>query len=94
MVSMVIVIFVLTLVIRLCVVDSMEEEGLEAPMTQSDAGHVVATCHTLRCYTCSGFGHKSQECASKRSQPIRSASYTLARILGDQKTKTYRQGNS
>ena len=38
--SMVIVIFVLTLVIRLWIVDSMEEEGLEAPMSQLDVGHV------------------------------------------------------
>ena len=37
----VIVIFVLTLVIRLWIVDSMEEEGLEAPMTQLDVGHVI-----------------------------------------------------
>ena len=39
--SMVIVIFVLTLVIRLWIVDSMEEEGLEAPMTQLDVGHAI-----------------------------------------------------
>ena len=63
--SMVIFIFVVNLVIKLWIVDSMEEEGLEAPMTQLGVGHVAATCHTLRCYTCSGFGHKDQECASK-----------------------------
>ena len=40
-VSMVIVIFVLTLVIKLWIVDSMEEEGLEAPMTRSDVGHAI-----------------------------------------------------
>ena len=39
--SMVIVIFVLTLVIRLWIVDSMEKEGVEAPMTQSYVGHVI-----------------------------------------------------
>ena len=39
--SMVIVIFALTLVIRLWIVDSMEEQGLEFPMTQLDVGHVV-----------------------------------------------------
>ena len=39
--SMVIVIFVLTLVIRLWIVDSMEEGGIEAPMTQLDVGHVI-----------------------------------------------------
>ena len=38
--SMVIVIFALTLVIGLWIVDSMEEEGMEAPMPQLDAGHV------------------------------------------------------
>ena len=38
---MVIVIFVLTLVIRLWIVDSMEKEGLEAPMTQLDVGHAI-----------------------------------------------------
>ena len=75
-VSMVIVIFVLTLVIKLWSVDSTEEEVVEGPMTQLDVGHVAATCHTLKCYTCSGFGHKAQECASQRSQPRRSPSYT------------------
>ena len=40
-VSMVIVIFVLNLVIRLWIVDSMEKEGLEAPMAQLDIGHVI-----------------------------------------------------
>ena len=39
--SMVIVIFVLTLVIRIWIVDSMKEEGLEVPMTQLDVGHVI-----------------------------------------------------
>ena len=38
-VSMVIFIFVLTLVINLWSVDSTEEEVVEAPMTQLDAGH-------------------------------------------------------
>ena len=38
---MVIVIFVLTLIIRLWIVDSMEEEELEAPMTQLDVGHAI-----------------------------------------------------
>ena len=41
MASMVIVIFVLTLVIRLWIEDSMEEEALEAPMTQLDVGHAI-----------------------------------------------------
>ena len=39
--SMVIVIFFLTLVIKLCSVDSMEEEVVGGPMTQSDVGHVI-----------------------------------------------------
>ena len=41
MASMVIVIFVLTLGIRLWIVGSMEGEGLEAPMTQLDVGHAI-----------------------------------------------------
>ena len=84
---MVIVFLVLTLVIRLSIVDSTEEEVLEAPMTQLDAGHIVATCHTLRCYTCSGFGHKAQECASQRSQPKRTP-YTSARRTNEPWKKT------
>ena len=40
-VSMVIIIFVLTLVIKLWIVDSMKEEVVEGPMTQLDAGHVI-----------------------------------------------------
>ena len=40
MASMVIVICVLTLVIRLWIVGSMEEEGLEVPMSYLDVGHV------------------------------------------------------
>ena len=39
--SMVIVIFVLALVIKLWIVESTEEEVVEAPMTQSDVGHVI-----------------------------------------------------
>ena len=38
---MVIVIFVLTLVIRLWIVDSTEEEVIEAQITKLDAGHVT-----------------------------------------------------
>ena len=44
--------------------------------TCNQAGHIAATCYTLRCYTCIGFGHKSQECACQRSQPRRIPSYT------------------
>ena len=55
---------------------------------------------------CSGFGHKAHECASQRSQPRRSSSYTSARRNGepwkktnpenfeDQKTRTYSQVHS
>ena len=39
--SMVIVIFVLTLVRKLWIVDSIEEEVVESPMSQSDVGHVI-----------------------------------------------------
>ena len=39
--SMVIVIFVLTLVIKLWIVDSMKEEVVEGPVTQLDVGHVI-----------------------------------------------------
>ena len=38
---MVIVFLVLTLVIRLWIADSMEEEVLEAPRTRLDAGHAT-----------------------------------------------------
>ena len=41
MVSIVIVIFVLTLVIKLWSVESTEEEVVEGPMTQLDVGHVI-----------------------------------------------------
>ena len=39
--SMVIVIFVLTLVIKLWIVDSTKEEVVEGPMNQLDDGHVI-----------------------------------------------------
>ena len=47
-VSMVIVIFVITLVIGPWIVDSMEEEGLEAPMAQLDVGHVIKSDMSLQ----------------------------------------------
>ena len=40
-VLMVIVIFILTLVIKLWSVDSTEEEVVEVPMTLLDGGHVI-----------------------------------------------------
>ena len=42
-------------------------------------GHVAARCHTLRCFTCGGVGHKAQVCASRRRQSMRSFSYLSAR---------------
>jgi hypothetical protein len=27
----------------------------------NQVGHIVAHCHTMRCYSCSGFDHKSQD---------------------------------
>ena len=38
---MVIVIFVLTLVIRLWIVDSTEEEVMESQITKLDGGHII-----------------------------------------------------
>ena len=60
-------------------------------LQHNQVGHISATCHTLRCYTCSGFGHKAQECASQRSQLRRSTSYTSTRRFEDQKTNFYSQ---
>ena len=60
----------------------------------------------MRCYTWSGFGHKAQECASQRSKPRKSPSYTSARrtnepwkktnagIFKDQNINAYSQGYS
>ena len=83
--QMAIVFLTLILVITLWNVDPMEEEVLEALMTKLGVGHVIifghiaANCHTMRCYSCSGFGHKAQECPSQRSQPRVSPSCTSAR---------------
>ena len=59
----------------------------------------------MRCYPCSGFGHKAQECASQRSQPRKSPSYKSvtrtyepwkanAGRFEEHKTKVYSQGHS
>ena len=45
---MVIFFVVLTLVIKLCILDSMKEEVVEVPMTQLDVGNFLVTCHTFR----------------------------------------------
>jgi hypothetical protein len=42
-------------------------------------GHIVAHCHTMRCYSCSGFGHKSQDCWNSRRQSMRNVSYYMER---------------
>jgi hypothetical protein len=41
--------------------------------------HIVAHCYTMRCYNCSGFGHKSQECYNSRRRSLRNASYNMER---------------
>ena len=38
------------------------KEVLEVPTAQSDVGHIAAHCRTIRCYSCSGLGHKAQDC--------------------------------
>ena len=60
--------------------------------TCKQEGHIAATCHTLICYMCSGFGHKAHEYSSQRSQPRRSPSYTSTRRFEDEKTNAYSQG--
>ena len=47
------------------------KEVLEAPTIQSDVGHIAAHCRTMRCYSCSGLGHKAQDCWSTRKQSLR-----------------------
>ena len=81
---MVIVFLVLTLVIRLWIADSMKKEVLEVPTTQSRAGHAtmwVTLLHSrrMRCYSCSGLGHKAQDCWSTQKQPMRRISYSSSR---------------
>ena len=56
--------------------------------TCNQIGHIASTHHTLKYYTHSGFGHKAQECASQRSQPRKSPSYTSARRTSEPWKKT------
>ena len=44
--------------------------------TYNQVADIAATCHTLRCYSWSGFGHRAQECVSKRIQPRNIPSHT------------------
>ena len=46
-------------------------------------GHVAANCHTLRCFTYGGVGHKAQVFTSSRRQFMRSFSYSSARKVND-----------
>ena len=55
------------------------KEVLEVPIAQSDVGHIAAHCCTMRCYSCSGLGHKAQDCWSTRKQPLRSFPYSSSR---------------
>ena len=68
--------------------------------------HLAPKCHTLRCFTYGGFGHKAQVCASPRRQSMRSLSYPSARkvdeswkknnakIFEDQRTNDHSQIHS
>jgi hypothetical protein len=40
-------------------------------------GHIAAHCHKMRCYKCSGFGHKAQDCWNSRRHLMRSVSYSM-----------------
>jgi acetoin utilization deacetylase AcuC-like enzyme len=40
-------------------------------------GHIATHCHTMRCYRCSVFGHKSLDCWNARRHSMRSASYRM-----------------
>ena len=74
--------------------------------TWNHVGYIATHCHTMRCYSCSGFGHKAQDCVNSRRQPMRNASYTSARKTYDpwkkndvgrntaQKTNAQNQGYS
>jgi hypothetical protein len=45
----------------------------------NQVGYIASHCHTMRCYNCSGFGHKSQDRWNTRRQPMKSASYNMTR---------------
>jgi hypothetical protein len=40
---------------------------------------IDAHCHTMRCYNCSGFGHKSQDCWNTRRKSMMMNSYSMTR---------------
>jgi hypothetical protein len=40
--------------------------------------HIAVHCHTMRCYNCSGFRHKSHDLWNTRIQSMRSASYSMS----------------
>jgi hypothetical protein len=42
-------------------------------------GHIVVHCNTIRCYNCSGFGHKSQECWNTRRKSTMRTTNSMAR---------------
>ena len=52
------------------------KEVLEVPTAQSDVGHIAAHCRTMRCYNCSGLGHKAKDCWSTQKQPLRNFLYS------------------
>ena len=33
-------------------------------------GHVALVCHTMRCYSCDGLGHRARDCWYSRRQPM------------------------
>jgi hypothetical protein len=42
-------------------------------------GHIVVHGHNMRCYSCSGFGHKSQDCWNTRRRFMMRTSYSMTR---------------
>ena len=57
-------------VIGIWITHSKEEDVLEVILL--DVRHFAGNCHTLRCFTCGGFGHNAQVCASPSRQSMRS----------------------
>jgi hypothetical protein len=48
-------------------------------MRCDQVGHIVVHCNTMRCYSCSGFGHKSHECWNRRRKSMMRTSNSMAR---------------
>jgi hypothetical protein len=46
-------------------------------------GPIAAHCYTMRCYSCGGFGQKSQNCWNSRRQSMRNASYNTTRRVNE-----------